>query len=71
MCLCVTMPHTQGQWKTTAIPPRRTAHGPDPSARNPEVPGQNHSIEILAGGKGASEQVVGEAVTETRAVVSR
>ena len=70
-CLSVTTPHAQGQWKTIATPPRGTAHDPDILAWNPEAPGQNHGSELIAGGKGASEWVVGEAVIETRAVVSR
>jgi len=70
-CLSVTTPHAQGQWKTTATSPRRTAHDPDISAWNPEAPGQNHGSKLLSGGKVASEWVVGEAVTETRVVVSR
>ena len=70
MALCHHAPYSRSM-ENNSNPSQEDSSWSRPSARNPEVPGQNHSIELLAGGKGASEQVVGEAVTETRAVVSR
>lgn len=66
--ICVTMPCAQGQWEMTTAHPGRTAKGLDPSAWSPDS--SRSAAELLAGGKGATERVVGEAVTDTRAVVS-